>query len=102
MSAEGDLNGISQAIGGLQEAAKQAQRNHEAVWGALSKMREDLTPVLTLERRITAMEADVDDWRRIKQRGIGVLILAGLAGTALGAGIGNSIGAVLRKLGVLS
>ena len=83
----GDLNAISQAIGGLQESARQAQRSHDAMWSELKQMRGDLVEVLALKRDVAEMRPHVDDWRRTKQCGIGLLAMAGFGGGMLGQGL---------------
>jgi hypothetical protein len=93
---DGELNQISQAIGGLQESARQAQYSHEALWAELKALRADLTGVLSLKRDINDMKPHVDDWRRTKQRGVGLLAAAGIAGGMLGQGLST----VLKKIGL--
>jgi Protein of unknown function (DUF1515) len=92
---DGDLNAISQAIGGLQESAREAQRSHDAMWSELKQMRGELVEVLALKRDVADMRPHVEDWRRTKQRGIGLLAMAGFGGGMLGQGVST----LLKKLG---
>ncbi len=97
----GELNQISQAIGALQADANAAQRHREAVWQELRTISEKLTVVPQLVADVTAMKPAVEDWKATKQRGLGYLACAGLAGSAITAALGYATGALLKKMGWL-
>ena len=93
---DGELNEISRAIGSLQEAARAAQRSHEAIWLELKEMRSELAVVVALKKDVDDMRPHVEDWRRTKQRGVGLLAAAGIGGGLLGQGVAT----LLRKIGL--
>jgi hypothetical protein len=92
----GKLDQISQAIGCLQESARAAQRTHDAIWSELKELRSELAPIVALKKDVDDMRPHVEDWRRTKQRGVGLLAAAGVGGGLLGQGLS----ALLRKLGL--
>jgi hypothetical protein len=92
----GELNQISQAIGSLQESARAAQRSHDAMWLELKQMRSELAPIVALKKDVDDMKPHVEDWRRTKQRGVGMLAAAGIGGGLLGQGLS----ALFRKIGL--
>ena len=92
----GELNQISQAIGGLQESARAVQRSHDAMWLELKQMRSELLQIFALKKDVDDMKPHVDDWRRTKQRGVGLLVAAGIGGGMLGQGFS----ALLKKIGL--
>ncbi len=93
---DGELNQISQAIGSLQESARAAQRSHDAMWLELKQMRSELVQIFALKKDVDDMKPHVDDWRRTKQRGVGLLAAAGISGGVIGQGLST----LLKKIGV--
>jgi hypothetical protein len=92
----GRLDQISQAIGGLQESACAAQRSHDAMWLELKQMRSELVQIFALKKDVDDMRPHVDDWRRTKQRGVGLLAAASIGGGLLGQGLST----LLEKIGL--
>jgi len=71
---------------------KDGRMAYDRMDAKLDAMREDLAGLRDVPKRLTDAEDGVTDWRRAKQRGIGMWLVALLGGSAFG-------GAVLRKLG---
>lgn len=83
----GDIDRISVAIGELKAMAAEEAKQRRAVWKTLNGMSASLYALAArlppLESKVMAMEPHVEDWKRTKQRGIGVLFAAGAAGAGL-------------------
>ena len=79
------LDQISAAIGRLQEAQENAERQRERMFEKLDSIAVQTAELPALARRIGEMEPHVEDYKRLKQRGVGVLGLIAVAGSLLGA-----------------
>jgi chromosome segregation ATPase len=80
-----ELDQISAAIGRLQEAQESAERQRARIFEQLARIAEQTSEIPGLANRIEAMEPHVEDYRRLKQRGIGVLGVIAVGGSLLGA-----------------
>lgn len=97
----GELNQISQAIGALQASETEASRQRSAMWRELRAINEKLPELGQLAADVAEMKPAVEDWKMTKQRGLGYLACAGLAGSAITATIGGGTVALFKKWGWL-
>lgn len=92
---------ISAAIGRLEAKVDQGAEDRRAIGGKVDTLIEanlrSIARVDAVEKDVALMKPDVEDWRRSKQRGIGYLAGAGLAG----GGLATGFHALLKKWGFL-
>lgn len=81
------LDQISAAIGRLQEAQANAARQRERMFEKLDGIAAQTAEIPALARRIGEIEPHVEDYKRLKQRGVGILGLIAMGGSLLGAWI---------------
>lgn len=93
----GSLNDISLAIGALRADNSTGKRDRAAMLRAMHEMNKKLEPLPQLVKDVADMKLAVDDWKKTKQRGIGYLAAAGIAG----GGASHGITWFLKKLGLL-
>lgn len=102
----GEINYISKTLGALEAgnaemlrrlAASDGEtvRHREWITGRLEEIGKKLASAEQLRKDVDDMKPAVDDWRAMKQRGIGVIAAAGIAG----GGIAVAIGMLAKKLG---
>lgn len=97
MDRHGELNEISVAIGQLQADSATAKLQHERTLRKLEEIGESIAKLANLADDVAEMKPAVEDWTRTKQRGLGIIAGAGIAG----AGASQGLPWLLKKLGLL-
>lgn len=94
MAQQGGLDQISQAIGHLQAEVASAEKSrrmiHERldrVEARLNEFAAVLSVLPTMRQELHAMASGVADYQKMKQRGIGVITLAGLGAGGIASGL---------------
>lgn len=91
----GSLDEISRAIGALQADVGEGIRQREVMSEKLDKISEQLGGLTMIKADVEEMKPHVEDWKRTKQRGIGLLTLAGVGGGTIATGLSS----ILKKIG---
>ena len=79
------IDDISEKIGELTIAVEMLRSQTKEQWDELKGIPELTAKVEAVQEDVSAMKPYVDDYRKLKQRGIGVLGVVGLMGGGLGA-----------------
>lgn len=85
---------IYMALGRLTEAAEANLRSREVLYArveqavqAITELRSDFNEmksnIKTVCNKVQEMNPPIEDWKRIKQRGVGLLLGAGIAGSGV-------------------
>jgi hypothetical protein len=83
-----DINDLSRILGRLEADASAAKNQRELIFTQLDQIKTRLSCLPQLAKTVESHSAAIDDYKRLKQRGIGIA----LALTTIGGAIG-SIGA---------
>jgi hypothetical protein len=96
---DGNTNEINRMLGSLSADAAEAQRQREAMWVKLDQISNCVTEMcsqmkmIALQQSATELKISthvmpaVEEMKTLKQRGIGVLTVAGLLGGSAWAGV---------------
>lgn len=102
----GNLHEISRRIGVLEAQAEEGGRQRGEIFKELRSQTRDLGEIKAaleklpdLVKRVESVEKSVAPLERMRQRGIGFLLAAGLGGGAAGASAVEWAGKLIRKLG---
>ena len=79
------IDDISEKIGELTTAVEMLRSQTEEQWDILKGISELTAKIDAVQEDVDEMKPYVDDYRKLKQRGIGVLGVVGLMGGGLGA-----------------
>lgn len=82
-----DLIEISNKLGSLQAEQISSRRDHERTLQKLDELAEQLAPLASLIKTVDEMKPHVEDWYKMKQRGLGILAVIGLMGGAVGSSL---------------
>jgi len=82
-----NLDEMSRAIGALQAGMEIAREQHVKLDATLHDMNDKLDLLMPVIKDVAEMKPHVDDYKRLKQRGIGILAGVGLVGGSLGSAI---------------
>lgn len=85
----GQLDEISQAIGHLQSESEERRRAHERSHALLENISRRIEPLHTLPERVEKLEEVAQDYKRTKNKALGVVAGMSLGGTAIGQAIVN-------------
>jgi hypothetical protein len=83
-----NINDLSRVLGRLEADASAAKNQRELIFTQLDQIKTRLSCLPQLAKTVESHSAAIDDYKRLKQRGIGIA----LALTTIGGAIG-SIGA---------
>lgn len=78
---------IHHALGRVEAWIEEDRRTHERTLAALEKINGHVQCIPQLAARLAAIEPVVEDWKRMKQRGVGIMTTIGIMGGLMGAGI---------------
>jgi hypothetical protein len=93
----GELDQISRAIGALEAKVDEGARQRDLINRKLDAVLAGQAELRGLAGEVAALKPHVEDWKRVKQRGLGYLAGAGIGG----AGLATGFHAVLKKWGFL-
>lgn len=79
------IDQVSEKIGELTTAVEMLRSQTEEQWDSLKGISVLTAKVDAVQEDVADMKPYVDDYRKLKQRGIGVLGVVGLMGGGLGA-----------------
>ena len=77
----GQLDEISQAIGRLQSESEERRRAHEKSHALLEVISRRIEPLHTLPERVEKLEETAQDYRRTKNKAIGLVAGISAGGT---------------------
>ena len=80
------IDDTSQMLGELISSVRTLNKSTNDIWEKLDEMEKTLAKVSANERAIAEMKPHVDEFRILKQRGLGVLGMIGLIASSAGAG----------------
>lgn len=87
-----ELHELSRVIGGLEQAIRNTNAQHQVVMEKLDEIRDTLSPFkASTELRMTDLEEDVGALKRIKDRAIMVMAVAGIGAGGVGAGSATAL-----------
>ena len=80
------IDDTSQMLGELISSVRTLNKSTNDIWEKLDEIEKALVTVSANERAIAEMKPHVDEFRILKQRGLGVLGMIGLIASSAGAG----------------
>jgi hypothetical protein len=92
------LDPISMAIGDLRRAVAQAAQDRQEMRAVLEEVSRKLEPLPVLVEKFEAIKPHIERWKRLEQRGAGLLAGVALAAGAIGLGIGTNVKSLLHRL----
>lgn len=88
----GQIDQISAAIGALQADARTARDEHTQTANTLKNITEKLDLLLPVVKDVAEMKPHIEDYKRLKQRGLGIIAGVGLTGGGFGAALTHWLG----------
>lgn len=80
-------NTLYQQMGELQAEVRNLIRAGESRDEKLDQILDELSALAQIKRDVATIMPVVDRWKRLEQRGIGIMIAIGLMGGGVGAGV---------------
>jgi amino acid permease len=81
------LDEVSKTLGELVAGVESLRNQTKDQWEDLEEIKKLVGEVHEIREDVAAMKPHVEDYRRLKQRGLGVVALLGLMGTGVGVGL---------------
>lgn len=79
------IDQVSEKIGKLTASVEMLRSQTKEQWDDLGDLKEALAELKEIKQEVAEMKPYVDDYRKLKQRGIGVLAIVGIMGSGFGA-----------------
>lgn len=87
-----DLDEISRSIGRLQGQSEIMSGEIGKLRSTMHDVNNQMHVIIGLTDRVTRMEPHIEDWKRMKQRGLGVVGTVAVAGGFIGAWVKSKLG----------
>mgnify|MGYP003627752240 CR=1 FL=1 len=82
-----NIDGVSKTLGELVASVQSLTNQTRDQWEKLDEIEKHAAKWESLAEDVADMKPHVDDYKRLKQRGIGMFVILGLLFGGLGAGI---------------
>lgn len=92
----GQLHEISQAIGRLEAAAEEHQRQNLTLFRKLDELHNQVADLAPVVETVKAIKPEVEDWTRTKNKALGVLAVLSAVMGAAGSWIVEHLGRLIK------
>lgn len=93
----GELHEISQAIGRLEAAAQETQRQNSTLFRKVEELQRQVGELAPVVDTVKAMKPEVDDWTRTRNKALGAVAFLSCIAAVMGA-VGNWLSALAKEM----